>query len=333
MFRCRLESAAATAEQIVLAMKKISYISDDVASDEVVIMKFLHVIRSLLLSQVGCLLSNSGVCELIQAIIKIIFDPSFGVLVKKMAEQTWGEVVQLMFARLPTFTEDAHDDLQLKQLRIRGNGSGIEHRHSQRRRTGHGRMKKTKTHEEMPFSIGNTPREKLQTHGSSKHHAQEVGPVVEASEQASQQKATEISGHAQSKQDSTEQVEGSTAPAEAGSPAVKSSSSENHQAVDENASGEVERKVSVSSDERRPDDAEMLNGEVKGASGDADEGGLSESVEIVSRDSIDEGGHIVHLCGSVSSLNELGHQVDENNVDGNGQVRFIFNYYRLLLIK
>ena len=100
-FVSSLESAAATAEQIVLAIKNMSYITDDVASDEVVLMKFLHAIRSLLLSQVGCLISNSAACDLIQAIIKIMYDPGLGLLLKKMAEQTWGEVVQLMFAKLP----------------------------------------------------------------------------------------------------------------------------------------------------------------------------------------------------------------------------------------
>ncbi|XP_022660920.1 Golgi-specific brefeldin A-resistance guanine nucleotide exchange factor 1-like isoform X3 [Varroa destructor] len=321
----RLESAAATAEQIVLAMKKISYISDDIASDEVVIMKFLHVIRSLLLSQIGCLLSNNGVCELIQAIIKIIFDASFGVLMKKMAEQTWGEVVQLMFARLPTFSEDVHDDMQLKQLRIRGNGTSIEHRHSQRRRTGPGRMKKTKTQEEMPFSIGNTPREKVVL-GSSKPLEHDASEVLELAVQP--KAATGTSGHEatqppsqhEMQQESTEHNEVSTVSAEMMASARKYGN-EDHQSLDENTSGEVERKSSISSEDRKTDDVEIMNGEMKGGAGDADEteGGLSESVEIVSRDSIDEGGHIVHLCGSVNSLNELDHHTDEASVDGNVQ--------------
>ncbi|XP_003742029.1 Golgi-specific brefeldin A-resistance guanine nucleotide exchange factor 1, partial [Galendromus occidentalis] len=146
-----LESAAATAEQIVHAMKKISYITEDAASDKIVLMKFLRAIRSLLLSQVGCLLSNSGACELIQAIIKIIFDPGFGVSLKEMAEQTWGEVVQLMFARLPQFSEDV-EDLQLKQLRIKGT---IDLR-TQRRRSAHTKHKHTKSKEadDLPFNIG-----------------------------------------------------------------------------------------------------------------------------------------------------------------------------------
>ena len=93
-------------------MKKMSYMADDVASDEVVLMKFLHAIRSLLLSQVGCLISSSAACDLIQTIIKIIYDPGLALLLKKMAEQTWREVVQLMFARLPQFSEDV-EDLQL----------------------------------------------------------------------------------------------------------------------------------------------------------------------------------------------------------------------------
>ncbi|OQR79898.1 Golgi-specific brefeldin A-resistance guanine nucleotide exchange factor 1-like, partial [Tropilaelaps mercedesae] len=318
----RLESAVATAEQIVLAMKKISYITDDVASDEVVIMKFLHVIRSLLLSQVGCLLSNSGVCELIQAIIKIIFDPGFGLLVKKMAEQTWGEVVQLMFARLPMFSEDAHNDLQLKQLRIRGSGTSIEHRHSQRRRGGYGRMKKVKTQEEMPFSIGTSTRGRVMHSSTKQGHNVGAGsetqakptPVVQPKTTIDDHEVLEHGNHAPLHEtpESQEKSGDNTA-----SPVIEQGKGcKEQQSIDEN-----EKNSAMFVHDRICEDIKMLNGKFRNESVHADEteGGLSESVEIVSRNSVDESGHIVHLCGSVNSLDELGHQVDEDSVDGNGQ--------------
>ena len=146
-----MECATATAEQIVLAMEKMSYITGDVAADEVVLMESLNAMRTLLLSQVGCLLTNSGACDRIQAIIKISDDNGFGVLLKEMAERTWGEVVQVMFARLPQFSEDVEDP-QLKQLRIK---STIDLCTQCRRRT-HTKHKQTKSREAdyMPFSIG-----------------------------------------------------------------------------------------------------------------------------------------------------------------------------------
>lgn len=308
----RLESATATAEQIVLAMKKISYITDDVASDEVVIMKFLHVIRSLLLSQVGCLLSNSGVCELIQAIIKIIFDPGFGLLVKKMAEQTWGEVVQLMFARLPQFSEDVHDDFQLKQLRIRGNGaSSIEHR--QRRRPGHGRVKKMKTQEEMPFSIGNPTRA---GHPNKAHDV--AAKMVDCSEQlpsAQCNSIAEASLHPEQKL--------RTANEDDAAPRAEVASPKNAESIDERsaesnaAENEAQKRNGIRGEEEEISIEDVKERETRNER----EVGLSESVEIVSGDSIDEGGHVVHLCGSVNSLNEIGHQADEHaTVDAIGQV-------------
>ena len=44
------------------------------ASDEVVLMKILQVLRTLLLSPVGKLLTNESVCEIMQSCFRICFE-------------------------------------------------------------------------------------------------------------------------------------------------------------------------------------------------------------------------------------------------------------------
>ncbi|KAL6725186.1 hypothetical protein Aduo_007257 [Ancylostoma duodenale] len=76
-------------------------------SDECVLFKILLVLRSLLLSPPGALLSNEAVCDMMQSCFRIVFEQHLSPLLRKAAEATLSDMTQLIFTRLPTFHEDA----------------------------------------------------------------------------------------------------------------------------------------------------------------------------------------------------------------------------------
>lgn len=67
---------------------------------------FLQVLRTLLLTPVGRLLSNESVCEMMQSCFRISFEPALSELLRKVAEATLSDMTQLLFTRLPSFKED-----------------------------------------------------------------------------------------------------------------------------------------------------------------------------------------------------------------------------------
>lgn len=117
----RLESAASAAESVADAVTHASFTGTDPASDEVVLMKILLVLRSLLLSPVGALLSNESVCEMMQSCIRICFEFRLSELLRKSAEQALMDIVQLLFCRLPQFSEVAKGGCSRK-LKIKASG-------------------------------------------------------------------------------------------------------------------------------------------------------------------------------------------------------------------
>ncbi|KAH7931677.1 hypothetical protein HPB51_029705 [Rhipicephalus microplus] len=127
----RLESSASSAESIADAVTHARFMGIDPASDEVVLMKILLVLRSLLLSHVGALLSNESVCEMMQSCIRICFEPRLSELLRKSAEQALMDMVQLLFSRLPQFSEVAKGGCS-KKLKMRA--SGMDNSRSARKR-------------------------------------------------------------------------------------------------------------------------------------------------------------------------------------------------------
>lgn len=117
----RLESSASAAESIADAVTHARFMGIDPASDEVVLMKILLVLRSLFLSHVGALLSNESVCEMMQSCIRICFETRLSELLRKSAEQALMDMVQLLFSRLPQFSEVAKGGCS-KKLKMRASG-------------------------------------------------------------------------------------------------------------------------------------------------------------------------------------------------------------------
>ncbi|CAN7993472.1 unnamed protein product, partial [Ixodes hexagonus] len=144
----RLESAASAAESVADAVTHARFMGTDPASDEVVLMKILLVLRSLLLSPVGALLSNESVCEMMQSCIRICFELRLSELLRKSAEQALMDMVQLLFCRLPQFSEVAKGGCS-KKLKMKA--SGMESSKSaKKRRSPQPRHKKLSREPEAP---------------------------------------------------------------------------------------------------------------------------------------------------------------------------------------
>ena len=106
------------------------FVGADQSSDEVVLMKIIAVLRTLMLTPVGLLMTNEMVCEILQSCSKICFESRLSDLLKKTAELALNDMIQLLFTRLPTFSEE--NSPVLKKLKMRN--SGQNERKSKRKR-------------------------------------------------------------------------------------------------------------------------------------------------------------------------------------------------------
>ncbi|XP_054723052.1 Golgi-specific brefeldin A-resistance guanine nucleotide exchange factor 1-like, partial [Uloborus diversus] len=100
-------TAPLAAENIADAVTHARFMGTDSASDEVVLMKILHVLRLLLLTPLGVLLTNESVCEIMQSCFRICFETRLSELLRRSAEHALMDMVQLLFSCLPQFTEDS----------------------------------------------------------------------------------------------------------------------------------------------------------------------------------------------------------------------------------
>ncbi|KAM4704421.1 Golgi-specific brefeldin A-resistance guanine nucleotide exchange factor 1 [Rhinophrynus dorsalis] len=101
------EGTAEGIENMADAVTHARFVGTDPASDEVVLMKILQVLRTLLLTPVGAHLTNESVCEIMQSCFRICFEMRLSELLRKSAEHTLVDMVQLLFSRLPQFKEEA----------------------------------------------------------------------------------------------------------------------------------------------------------------------------------------------------------------------------------
>uniref|UniRef100_S4RTD5 Golgi brefeldin A resistant guanine nucleotide exchange factor 1 n=1 Tax=Petromyzon marinus TaxID=7757 RepID=S4RTD5_PETMA len=118
------DGAAAAAENMADAITHARFVGTDPASDEVVLMKILQVLRMLLLTPVGSHLTNESVCEIMQSCFRICFESRLSELLRKSAEHTLVDMVQLLFARLPEFKEESKSFIvtNMKKLKMRAGG-------------------------------------------------------------------------------------------------------------------------------------------------------------------------------------------------------------------
>ncbi|XP_058446781.1 Golgi-specific brefeldin A-resistance guanine nucleotide exchange factor 1 isoform X3 [Malaya genurostris] len=108
---------AATVESIADAVTHARFVGTDQTSDGVVLMKIVHVLRTLVLSPEGSALSNESVCDIILSCFRLCFEQRLNELVRKTAENALRDIVLLLFMRLPQFVEGGH--FNLKSLKMR----------------------------------------------------------------------------------------------------------------------------------------------------------------------------------------------------------------------
>ncbi|XP_030581076.1 Golgi-specific brefeldin A-resistance guanine nucleotide exchange factor 1 isoform X2 [Archocentrus centrarchus] len=118
------EAVAEAIENMADAVTHARFVGTDPASDEVVLMKILQVLRTLLLTPVGAHLTNESVCEIMQSCFRICFEMRLSELLRKSAEHTLVDMVQLLFSRLPQFKEEAKSFVgaNMKKLKMRASG-------------------------------------------------------------------------------------------------------------------------------------------------------------------------------------------------------------------
>ncbi|EDL94339.1 similar to golgi-specific brefeldin A-resistance guanine nucleotide exchange factor 1 (predicted) [Rattus norvegicus] len=118
------EGTAEGMENMADAVTHARFVGTDPASDEVVLMKILQVLRTLLLTPVGTHLTNESVCEIMQSCFRICFEMRLSELLRKSAEHTLVDMVQLLFTRLPQFKEEpkSYVGTNLKKLKMRAGG-------------------------------------------------------------------------------------------------------------------------------------------------------------------------------------------------------------------
>ncbi|XP_069466354.1 Golgi-specific brefeldin A-resistance guanine nucleotide exchange factor 1 [Ambystoma mexicanum] len=111
-------------ENMADAVTHARFVGTDPTSDEVVLMKILQVLRTLLLTPVGAHLTNESVCEIMQSCFRICFEMRLSELLRKSAEHTLVDMVQLLFSRLPQFKEEAKSYVgaNIKKLKMRAGG-------------------------------------------------------------------------------------------------------------------------------------------------------------------------------------------------------------------
>ncbi|UJR20526.1 hypothetical protein I4U23_023653 [Adineta vaga] len=100
------ESAASTIDKVANAVTHTRFVGTNPNDDEVVLMRILQVLRSLLLSPVGSQMTNDAVCEILQSCFRICFETRLSELLRKTSEHVLIDMVQLLFARLPQFKDD-----------------------------------------------------------------------------------------------------------------------------------------------------------------------------------------------------------------------------------
>ncbi|GFS40758.1 golgi-specific brefeldin A-resistance guanine nucleotide exchange factor 1 [Nephila pilipes] len=138
-------TAPLAAENIADAVTHARFMGTDSSSDEVVLMKILHVLRLLLLTPLGVLLTNESVCEIMQSCFRFCFETRLSELLRRSAEHALMDMVQLLFSCLPQFTEDSRC-AYMKKLKMRS-GTLDPGRSSRRKRSPRQKRHKIQTAE------------------------------------------------------------------------------------------------------------------------------------------------------------------------------------------
>lgn len=182
------KSVPAAVEAIADAVTHARFVGTDQASDGIVLMKILQVLRTLMLSPEGTMLTNETVCEIMLSCLRICFETRLSDLLRKCAEHYLKDMVQLLFTRLPQFSEDLRKSSNIKKLKMRA--SSIDQSRSKRKSRLSGRRQKMSNRSDEKHASEREPRPTAST-GDTTTDKRNVptslnisqGPVSSAGEQ------------------------------------------------------------------------------------------------------------------------------------------------------
>lgn len=146
---------ATTVDSIADAVTHARFVGSDQASDGVVLMKVVQVLRTLILSPEGSALTDESVCEVMLSCIRIVFEPRLNELLRRTAEQVLKDIVLLLFMRLPQFAEERHTHGLIRKLKMMSSGGGME-TSGKRRRSSKSLTKTTSQSTSKPISANAT---------------------------------------------------------------------------------------------------------------------------------------------------------------------------------
>lgn len=138
-----------TVHSIADAINHARFISSDLSSDSVVLMKILQVLRTLTLAPEGIYLTNESLCEIMLSCFKICFETKLHELLRRTAEHYLKDIVQLVFMRLPQFSDTMQD--HSKQLKMRA--GSLESTRNSRRKVRSSFRQKTKAEAPKPAAV------------------------------------------------------------------------------------------------------------------------------------------------------------------------------------
>ncbi|XP_072165610.1 Golgi-specific brefeldin A-resistance guanine nucleotide exchange factor 1-like [Diadema setosum] len=185
-----IEGAAQGIENVADAVTHTRFVGTDPSSDEVVLMKILQVLRTLLLTPIGMLLSNEAVCEIMPSCFRICFELRLSELLRKSAEHTLNDMVQLLFSRLPQFKEEKISGL--RKLKMRAGGIGDTSRRRRSRQSPKVRPRKDR--------LSTTPIEETASTPSPSHSAPPSGSAQTSSQPPAASSPSPVAGESASVQ-------------------------------------------------------------------------------------------------------------------------------------
>lgn len=110
------KTTPATVDNIADAVTHTKFLSTDQNSDGVVLYKILQVLRTLVLSPLGSLLTHESMCEIMLSCFRISFEHRLSEHLRKSTEFCLKDMVQHLFTRLPEFAEDG--SLSMRKIKM-----------------------------------------------------------------------------------------------------------------------------------------------------------------------------------------------------------------------
>ena len=107
--------AGVIVERLAQSVTHARFRGTNPANDEVVLMKIIMVLRTLILTPIGQLLTNETVREIMISCFRICFTKDFSELLRKTSEHTLVDAVQLLFSRLDYYREIKREEIRSRK--------------------------------------------------------------------------------------------------------------------------------------------------------------------------------------------------------------------------